>query len=129
MQPYIFGLFQPLPSIGDDMPLPVVIGLPWLLAALASLLATALAFFAELITRRLIIIASVVLALGALTLGFFAGILVILSGLSDIAPPSMSIALGLIYPENFPLIVSVLFTARIARWAYEWNVKILQFRL
>lgn len=111
------------------MPLPVVIGLPWLLAALASLLATALAFFAELITRRLIIIASVVLALGALTLGFFAGILVILSGLSDIAPPSMSIALGLIYPENFPLIVSVLFTARIARWAYEWNVKILQFRL
>lgn len=111
------------------MPLPVLAGIPWLASILSGLFASLITFFAQYLTKRLAIVVAVVAALSALTLAFFAGIVAIINGLSSISPPMLSQAMGMIYPENLNLIVASIFSARVARWVYEWNVKVIQFRL
>jgi|SRR5690606_829192 hypothetical protein len=103
--------------------------IPWLVSVLGALLVSAFGFFADFVTKRLLVIAAVVAAIVALTLAFFAAIVAIINGLSSISPPALSQAMGLIYPANFPLIVGTTFAARVVRWVYEWNVKFLQYRL
>lgn len=111
------------------MAIPVLAGIPWLASLLGGLFVAVVGFFAEHLTKRLAIVVAVVVALSALTLAFFAAIVAIIAGVSSLSPPQLSMAMGLIYPHNLNLIIAAVFAARLARWAYEWNVKVLQMRL
>ena len=44
-------------------------------------------------------------------------------------PSELAKGLSLVVPANFPLCISAILTAHLIRWVYEWNVKIIQFRL
>ncbi len=101
----------------------------WLGSLLVTLFTSLFTLFMQYASKRLLIIAAVVGAASVFTLGFFALMVALMHQISLSAPPFLSDALGLVVPANLPLIVSIVATARIARWAYEWNIKVLQWKL
>ena len=102
---------------------------PWLANFGAGLLGGLFASSTKDIVKRLAVVAAVIVAIGAAMVACFNAFKAAKDSLQSITPPALADALGLVYPENLPIIVSALFTARVARWLYEWKVKFLQFRL
>lgn len=111
------------------MAFPLIAGLPWLASVLGGLFVSLFTFFAQYLTKRLALILAVVLALSGLTVAFFAAIVGIINGISQVTPPQLNLALGLVYPANANLLIASCLSARLARWVYEWNVKVIQMRL
>lgn len=101
----------------------------WLASFLVSLFTSAVSFFMQYVTRRLAIIAAVVAAIGALTTAFFGTMYFLMSQIASVAPDFVVHAYSLCVPSNFPLLFSIWISARLARWVYEWNVKVVQMRL
>lgn len=110
------------------MALPLA-GLPWLAGILAALFVAIFKFIAGLFTKRLLIIAAVVSVVGGFTAVFYQGMLAALNSVSNITPSFLNQAAGLVIPDNVPALISILVSARITRWVYEWNVKVAQWRL
>jgi uncharacterized protein with PQ loop repeat len=101
----------------------------WLATLLGSLFTSLVQFFMNYMTKRLAIVVAVVAAISALTFAFFASIVLLVNGISVALPPEFSKGLSLVIPSNLPLCVSSILTAHLIRWVYEWNVKVIQFRL
>lgn len=101
----------------------------WLGTLIGSLLTGLITFFANYLTKRLAIIAAVVVSIGVVTAAFFVAILALMSSVVAVAPPYLTLAVSLIVPANLPFVISIWLSARLLRWAYEWNVKVIQFRL
>lgn len=111
------------------MPIPVIAGIPFLASAIGGFFVAVVAYFAKFISKR---VAVVLVALGLIataTLTFIGLIEGLMSGISVISPPWLTMAAGLVVPDNLSACVSILVSGRIARWAYEWNVKIIQMKL
>ena len=111
------------------MALPVLAGIPWLASVIGGLFSAVFAYFAQFLTKRLAIVAAVVSVLIAITTAFFAAINGIVSALSVAAPPSVAVAASLVVPSNATACASAYMAALVARWAYQWNVKVLQYKL
>lgn len=101
----------------------------WIGTLLGTLLTSLVQFFMNYLTKRLAIVLAVVAGISAFTFGFFAAIVVVINGISVSLPSEVSAGLSLVIPSNFPLCVSAILTAHLIRWVYEWNVKVIQFRL
>ena len=101
----------------------------WIGTLLGTLLTTLVQFFMNFFTKRLLIIGFVVVSISAFTFGFFAAIVALVNGLSFALPSEVTAGLSLVIPSNFPLCVSAIVAAHVIRWIYEWNVKVIQFRL
>lgn len=101
----------------------------WLGTLLGTLLTSVVTFFFSYMTKRLLIIAAVVVAIAAVTVAFFAAVYTLMATVIAASPPFFSMACSLVLPENFPFILSVWLSARLLRWVYEWNVKVIQYRL
>ena len=101
----------------------------WLATFLGSIFTAVFSAFLQFATKKIAIILSVVSAIGFLTVAFFAAILVIIHQLATVAPDIVVQGASLIMPSNLPLIASLCLTARVVRWVYEWNVKVIQYRL
>lgn len=102
---------------------------PWVANFTAGLLGGLFASSAKQVAKRLVVVAAVIAGIVAAMVVCFAAFNEAKNSLASITPPALSEALGLVYPANFPIILSALFAARVARWFYEWKVKFLQFRL
>lgn len=111
------------------MPLPVIAGLPWLAGVIGGLFASVLGFFTKYLTKRLAIVAAAVTAIVGLTTAFFAAISTLLGGLTAAIPADVVMLLGHIMPANVTACISALLSAQVLRYAYEWNVKVVQLRL
>jgi hypothetical protein len=111
------------------MAFPLMAGLPWLASILGGLFVSIFTFLAQYLTKRLALVLAVVIAISGLTVAFFAAIVGILSGLAQVTPPQLNLALGLVYPTNANLLIASIISARLSRWVYEWNVKVIQLRL
>lgn len=83
----------------------------------------------EVLVRRLVVIAAVLSVLSAFVVAFYIATVTAIGAISAVAPPGLNQAASLVVPDNVPLLISALITARIARWVYEWNVKVVQWRL
>lgn len=83
----------------------------------------------EVLTRKLLLIGAVLTALASLVGAFYFAISSVISSISVSAPPMLSQAASLVVPDNFISLVTIQITARLIRFAYEWNVKVLQWRL
>lgn len=101
----------------------------WLATLLGSLFTSIIQFFMNYVSKRLAIILAVVAAISGLTFGFFAAIVGLVSAISVVIPSEVSVGLSLVIPSNFLLCCSSILTAHVIRWVYEWNVKVIQFRL
>ncbi len=107
----------------------IVIAITFLATFLADIFTRSVGVVFEILTKRILIIASCLTVLAAFVVAFYALILTLVSSISATLPPFFSAAASMVVPDNFITIVSIQITARIARWAYEWNVKVLQWRL
>ena len=110
--------------------------MPLLLAIfsfLARLIGVALtflvSFFFEYLSKRLAIVAAVVAGIAALTGAFFLAISSLIQSVAPLLPPQFNQACSLVVPDNFPALVSIVFSAHVLRFAYEWNVKVLHMKL
>jgi hypothetical protein len=111
------------------MPFPVLAGIPWLAAVLGGIFSSVFAYFANFLTKRLAITAAVVAVIVGVTTAFFAAIAAIVSGISAVAPEQVSAAVGLVVPSNATFCISAYMSALLLRWAYQWQVKIIQYKL
>lgn len=111
------------------MAIPVIAGIPWLAGLLGGIVTWLIGFFAQYLTRRLAIVAAAIAVVVTLTAAFFAGVHGVVSGLSSMSPPQFSVVLGFVMPSNAPACVSAILTTHTLRWAYEWNVKVVQMKL
>ena len=101
----------------------------WLASLLGSLLSGLISFFAQYLTKRLAIVAMVVSAIAAFTIGFFAAVVALINSIVTAAPAEISYAIMWFIPSNAPSCIAVVLSAHAIRWVYEWNIKIVQFRL
>jgi len=101
----------------------------WLATLLGSLFSGFIEFFAKYLTKKLAVVAAVIAAIGALTLGFFLSIYGLVSSIAYQMPPEISVAFSLVIPSNSMACVSAILSAHVFRWAYDWNVKVIQYRL
>lgn len=112
------------------MALPLVIaGIPWLAGLIGGLFTAAVTFFTTYLSKRLAVTLVGVAAIAALTTAFATAISASISGLSIAAPAELTIALSWVVPTNFQSCASACLSARVLRWVYEWNVKIVQLKL
>lgn len=111
------------------MALPVLAGIPFLASVLGSLFGGILTFFANYLTKKLALTAAFITASLALFAVFFAVCWSTMQGIIYSSPPELSLALRFIVPSNAPACLSAMLTVSVARWVYDWNTRIIQFRL
>lgn len=96
---------------------------------LAQLFTRSVTVVFEVLTKRLLIISAVLAVLASFVAGFYVAIDLLMGSISSVAPPFLNQAASLFLPTNLTELISIQITARLARWVYEWNVKVLQWRL
>lgn len=111
------------------MALPVLAGIPWLATILGSLFAGLIQFFTTFLTKKLALTAAFVSASLALFAVFFAVCWSAMQGIIFAAPPELSLALRFLVPSNAPACLGAYLTVNVARWVYDWNTRVIQFRL
>lgn len=107
----------------------LIAGIIGLMSFIGSLFTRSVSVALEYSAKRLLIIASVVALMATFVAAFYFAIKQTIDSIALVAPPQLSIAASLCVPDNLPMIVSLQLTARLLRFAYEWNVKVLQWRL
>lgn len=111
------------------MPIPVLAGIPWLAGVLGALFTTIFTWAATLLTKRFAVVAAAVIVLGAITVALFAALQALITGLGVVVPTWMSQAAAHALPSNTSACVTAYWAARLARYAYDWNVRIIQYKL
>ncbi len=111
------------------MPLPVIAGLPWLAGVLTSAFAGLVVWFAQFFTKRLAVIAAAVAFMAGLTTAMFVAIQSLVGALTLAVPAVVVQGAGFVLPSNLSLCISLIVTARMLRYAYDWNVKFVQLKL
>ncbi|PST94238.1 hypothetical protein C9I86_02475 [Photobacterium sp. NCIMB 13483] len=108
--------------------LPVIVGgiakmakFPALVAGLFSVATSLFTFFIKFFTRRVamnLVIISMITASAVLA---YTTIETLLFSINFFMPPEIAIGLSIIAPTNFTACASVLFSARLIRWVWEWK--------
>lgn len=112
------------------MPFPLAIaGIPWLATVLGSLFSGLIYFFVQFMGKRFALTAA--FAAGSLILfgAMFAAVFAVMTAIRVALPPEFGLAMATIVPSNVPACLGAYLTARTARWVYDWNTRVLQFRL
>ena len=111
------------------MPLPALLGIPFLAGVLGSLFAGLISFFAKYMTKKLALTAAFIAASLSLFGVFFSVCWTVLQGIIFVTPPEISLALAFFVPSNAPACLGAILTVNVARWVYDWNTRVIQFRL
>ena len=107
----------------------IIIAVTFIATFFSQLFTTLFTSWLQVATKRLFIIGAILAAMTTFVAAFFAAISVIINSISTVAPPALNQAASLVVPDNFITLVAIQITARLIRFAYEWNVKVLQWRL
>lgn len=111
------------------MAIPVIAGLPWLAGLIGGLFSSLFSFFTTYFTKRLAIVAAAVLVVVGLTAGLFAALDALLAGLVFTLPAEFTGMVGHFLPSNAVACVSIVTSAKLLRFAYDWNVRVIQWKL
>ena len=111
------------------MPLPVVVGIPIIAGIIGGLFSSVFSYLATFLTKRFALVAAGIVLIVGVTTAFFASLSSILLSITMVAPPWYSLAVQLVVPDNATFCISAMLSARLLRFAYEWNVKIIQYKL
>lgn len=104
-------------------------GIIGLMSFIGSLFTRSVSVALEYSAKKLFIIASVLAILAGFVGAFYFAIKQTIESIALVSPPYLNQAASLCVPDNLPMIISLQITARLLRFAYEWNVKVLQWRL
>lgn len=107
----------------------VFAGVMLIVSFITNILSSLFGIFLQFASKKFLIIASVLGVLATFVSAFYILIESMIEGIAFIAPAGLSQAASLVVPDNLAALTSIHITARIARFAYEWNVKVLQWRL
>lgn len=110
------------------MPAFLLAGLPALGNLITGLISGLVGFFAQVLTKRLAIVALAVTVAGGLTAAFHAAMVASVQAIQQTLPPVVLDGMGLIVPQNAPGVVLAVFTAQSLRWVYDWQVKIVSWK-
>lgn len=110
------------------MPLPAVVGLPWLAGVFSGLIAGIVAWFSKWMTRSVAVVAALLVVFAAITTGFYAAVYGIVQAVVVVSPPGFSMALGLFVPQNAYACVSAVAAVHVARWIYEMQLRVLMYK-
>lgn len=111
------------------MAIQVLAGIPWLAGVIGGVVASLLRFFLQFFTKRFAVIAAVVAALVGITATFFAAITALFAAIEYAAPAAIAQGMGLLLPSNTTACLTAIVTAHTARYVYEWQFRIIQYRL
>ena len=111
------------------MPLPVILGIPLLAGIIGGLFTSFFTYLAKFFTKKIAVAIAVIAVIISLTTAFIALISGMMAAISVVTPPYVSLAMSLVVPNNATACVSAIITARLAHWAYAWNVRIIQYKL
>lgn len=104
-------------------------GIPWLAGLIGGLFTSLFTFFASYMTKRFAILVTAIAVIVGLTTTLFNGLYGLVGALNLLMPPELLGALGHVMPSGGLACVTVLLTAKMARYAYDWNIKIIQYKL
>jgi hypothetical protein len=107
----------------------IIIGVTFIATFLSQMVTTLFTSWLQVATKRFFIIAAVLAAMATFVGGFYLAMRTIIESIALVSPPFLNQAASLVVPDNFVTLVAIQITARIIRFAYEWNVKVLQWRL
>jgi len=107
----------------------ILAAITFLATFIAQLLTRSVSVVFEILTKKLLVIGAVLATLAVFVVGFYALIHTTIASIAHVSPPMLSQAASLCVPDNVVVLASIQITARIARFGYEWNVKVLQWRL
>lgn len=107
----------------------IIIGITFIATFLSQLVTTLFTSWLQVATKRFFIIAAVLAAMATFVAAFFVAISATINSIAMASPPALNQAASLVVPDNFVTLVTIQITARLIRFAYEWNVKVLQWRL
>lgn len=111
------------------MPIPVLAGIPWLANIVIAAFSGLFGWFIQFFTRRFALVAAGIVLLATITAAFFVAIEALISGLSLSMPSIIVVGVSHLVPSNMSACLSILISARLLRYAYDWNVKIIQLKL
>ena len=111
------------------MPLIAAAGIPWLAGVLGGVFSGLFGFLTKYLTKRLAIVTAVVAVIVTLTAALFAALEGLLAGLSYVFPPEVSQGMALVTPDNLTACVSIIISAKTLRFAYDWNIRVMQYKL
>lgn len=111
------------------MPLPAIVGIPFIASVLGSLFTGLITFFAQFVTRRIALLTAAILIITTLTTSFFLALNGLVSATQILLPSVVTQNMGLFLPSNISACITAIATAKTLRWAYDWNVKVVQLKL
>lgn len=104
-------------------------GIPWLAGLIGSLWASVFTFVATFVTKRIAFVIAAIVILSAITATLFAALTALIAGLAVATPDFITQAASMALPSNTDDCIVAYMTARLARYGYDWNVRILQYKL
>jgi len=111
--------FLLLPIVGT---LATALRIPMLAAFIGGLFSGLIEWFAKFFTKKVAFQFAVVASILSITAVFSAVIWGLYAAIEVAAPVGVSCGIGLIVPFNAVPAVSVILSARIIRWVYEWKI-------
>lgn len=79
--------------------------------------------------KRLAVTLAVVAAFTAATATFWAAAEALVAGLVVSVPPDIVTVASWVVPPNLSVCIGAMLTARLMRFTYDWNTRVLQFKL
>lgn len=104
-------------------------GIPWLAGAIGALFGTVFSFLAKYLTKRLAFVLASIVALTGTTLSVFTAVQAVMTGISVTFPAGLVQSAAMFGPGNLGECISAWFTVKVLCWAYDWNVRIIQYKM
>lgn len=111
------------------MPFPVLAGIPWLAGVIAGLFTALFTWLIKFFSKRVAVVVAIVGVIATVTAAFFAGINALLAGIVMAAPDWVGVAASMVVPSNTTACLTAIVSAYVLKWAYAWNVRIIQYKL
>jgi Family of unknown function (DUF5455) len=101
----------------------------WLGGVIAAFFAQLFVWFSQYVVKRVAIIAAAITIIGIVTTAFFASVYGLVSSLSLALPSEYVSHLGLFLPGNVTACLTIILSAKMLRFAYDMNIRIIQMKV
>jgi hypothetical protein len=98
---------------------------PALVASIFSIATSLFTFLIKFFTRRVAMNLVIVTLITAAAVLAFTTIETLLFSINFFMPPEIATGLSLVVPTNFTACASVVFSARLVRWVWEWKAWVI----
>lgn len=114
------------------MPAPLapaaILGIGWLGALIAGLVGGIVQFLLKLFTKRVLILGTIITLLVTTTTLFLSAVEALLDLTYASAPAELVMVSQWFIPSNFWLCLSTIAAVKALRWAYEWNIRVINLK-